>query len=71
VLLPHAQPFDDGMASERAADSLIEQARLQGGRRVEGAHRQGRAGQRIIEEGLDRRAAAIATDTGVLGRAIG
>jgi APA family basic amino acid/polyamine antiporter len=47
---------------EAAADSAIEQARVQGGRRVTGHWekvRPGQAGRRIIEEATDMRAAAI------------
>ena len=47
---------------ESAADSVIEQARIQGGRRVSGHKeriRAGQAGRRIIEEATDMRAAAI------------
>ena len=48
--------------AEAAADSIIEQARLQGGRRVSGHWekvRAGQAGRRIIEEAQDMRAAAV------------
>ena len=48
--------------SEAAADSIIEQARLQGGGRVSGHWekvRAGQAGRRIIEEAQDMRAAAV------------
>ena len=47
---------------EAAADSVIEQAKIQGGRRVSGhveKIRAGQAGRRIIEEAADMRAAAI------------
>ena len=47
---------------EAAADSTIEQAKIQGGRRVSGHQekiRAGQAGRRIIEEAGDMRAAAI------------
>jgi basic amino acid/polyamine antiporter, APA family len=48
--------------AEAAADSIIEQARLQGGGRVSGHWekvRAGQAGRRIIEEAQDMRAAAV------------
>ena len=48
--------------AERAADSIIEQARVHGGRRVTGHWekvRAGQAGRRIIEEAEDMRASAI------------
>jgi APA family basic amino acid/polyamine antiporter len=48
--------------AEAAADSIIEQAKLQGGRRVSGHWekvRAGQAGRRIIEEAQDMRAAAV------------
>ena len=48
--------------AEAAADSIVEQARLQGGGRVSGHWekvRAGQAGRRIIEEAQDMRAAAV------------
>ena len=48
--------------AEAEADSMIEQARIQGGRRVSGHWekvRAGQAGRRIIEEAGDMRASAI------------
>ena len=57
--LPIAAPLPD---DESAADSTIEQAKIQGGRRVSGHQekiRAGQAGRRIIEEAGDMRAAAI------------
>jgi basic amino acid/polyamine antiporter, APA family len=48
--------------AEAGADSIIEQAKLQGGRRVTGHWekvRAGQAGRRIIEEAQDMRAAAV------------
>jgi APA family basic amino acid/polyamine antiporter len=48
--------------AEAAADSIIEQAKLQGGGRVSGHWekvRAGQAGRRIIEEAQDMRAAAV------------
>jgi APA family basic amino acid/polyamine antiporter len=49
-------------AEEDAAQSIIEQARVQAGARVSGhveRVRSGQAGRRIIEEAVDMRAAAI------------
>ena len=49
-------------SAEAAADSIIEQAKLQGGSRVSGHWekvRAGQAGRRIIEEAQDMRAAAV------------
>ena len=54
----HAPARDE----EAAADSIIEQAKLQGGGRVSGHWekvRAGQAGRRIIEEAQDMRAAAV------------
>jgi APA family basic amino acid/polyamine antiporter len=48
--------------AEAEADSIIEQAKLQGGGRVSGHWekvRAGQAGRRIIEEAQDMRAAAV------------
>jgi APA family basic amino acid/polyamine antiporter len=63
VTVPNALPIDARMDDEEAAaDSMIEQARIQGGRRVSGHMekiRAGQAGRRIIEEAGDMRAAAI------------
>jgi APA family basic amino acid/polyamine antiporter len=63
VTVPNALPIDARMdGEEAAADSMIEQARIQGGRRVSGhveKIRAGQAGRRIIEEAGDMRAAAI------------
>jgi APA family basic amino acid/polyamine antiporter len=63
VTVPNALPIDARMdEAEAAADSMIEQARIQGGRRVSGHMekiRAGQAGRRIIEEAGDMRAAAI------------
>ena len=63
VTVPSALPLSARMEKEEAqAESVIEQARVQGGRRVSG-HREriraGQAGRRIIEEANDMRAAAI------------
>ena len=63
VTVPSALPLSAPMEEEEAqAQSVIEQARVQGGRRVSG-HREriraGQAGRRIIEEANDMRAAAI------------
>jgi APA family basic amino acid/polyamine antiporter len=63
VTVPHALPIDAPMKeAEGEAQSAIEQARVQGGRRVSGhveRIRPGQAGRRIVEEALDMRAAAI------------
>jgi APA family basic amino acid/polyamine antiporter len=63
VTVPNALPIDAAMPEEEAlADSVIEQARIVGGRRVSGHTekiRAGQAGRRIIEEAGDMRAAAI------------
>jgi APA family basic amino acid/polyamine antiporter len=63
VTVPNAEPIDASMPDEEAvADSVIEQAKIQGGRRVSGHQekiRAGQAGRRIIEEAGDMRAAAI------------
>jgi APA family basic amino acid/polyamine antiporter len=48
------------VAEEAAAESIIEQAKLQGGGRVSGHWEKVRAGRRIIEETQDMRAAAVA-----------
>ena len=63
IIVPNA--LDIGVAmpeAEAAADSVIEQAKLQGGARVSGHWekiRAGGAGRRIIEEAQDMRAAAV------------
>jgi APA family basic amino acid/polyamine antiporter len=63
VTVPHALPIDAPMEEEAAAaQSAIEQAKIQGGRRVSGhveRVRPGQAGRRIVEEAVDMRAAAI------------
>ena len=63
ITVPNALPIDADMPEqEAAAQSVIEQARLQGGRRVTGHAervRAGQAGRRIIEEARDMRAAAV------------
>ncbi len=63
VTVPSALPIDAPMPEqEAAAQSLIEQARVQAGARVSGhveRVRVGQAGRRIIEEATDMRAAAI------------
>jgi APA family basic amino acid/polyamine antiporter len=63
VTVPNALTIDAPMPEEEAAaGSVIEQARIQGGRRVSGHTekiRPGQAGRRIIEEATDMRAAAI------------
>jgi basic amino acid/polyamine antiporter, APA family len=63
ISVPYSLPVKGRMREqEAAADSLIEQARVQGGRRVTGHWekvRAGQAGRRIIEEAEDMRATAI------------
>jgi APA family basic amino acid/polyamine antiporter len=63
VTVPNALAIDAPMEdAEAAAHSLIEQAKVQGGRRVSGhveRIRAGQAGRRIVEEASDMRAAAI------------
>jgi basic amino acid/polyamine antiporter, APA family len=63
VTVPNALPIDAPMdEAESAAQSLIEQAKVQGGNRVSGhveRIRAGQAGRRIVEEARDMRAAAI------------
>jgi APA family basic amino acid/polyamine antiporter len=63
VPVPNALPVTEPMPAEDAhAVSMVEQARLQGGRRVRGhveRIRAGQAGRRIIEEADDMRASAV------------
>ena len=63
VTVPNALAIDARMPEEEAAaDTLVEQARIQGGRRVSGhveKIRAGQAGRRIVEEASDMRASAI------------
>jgi APA family basic amino acid/polyamine antiporter len=63
VTVPNSLPIDARMeAEEEAARSVIEQAKVQGGRRVSGhveKIRAGQAGRRIVEEANDMHAAAI------------
>jgi APA family basic amino acid/polyamine antiporter len=63
VTVPSALPIQAPMVDEEAqADSSIEQAKVQGGRRVSGHSekiRPGQAGRRIVEEATEMRAAAI------------
>ena len=63
INVPYALAIDARMREmEEQADSIIEQARVQGGRRVTGHWekvRGGQAGRRIIEESEDMRASAI------------
>ena len=63
VTVPHALPISAPLPDEEAAaQSVLEQARIQGGRRVSGhleRIRPGQAGRRIVEEASDMRAAAI------------
>jgi APA family basic amino acid/polyamine antiporter len=63
ITVPHSLPIDARMKEEEAAaQSVLEQARVQGGRRVSGhveRIRPGQGGRRIVEEAVDMRAAAI------------
>jgi basic amino acid/polyamine antiporter, APA family len=63
IIVPNSLAIDAPLPDvEAAADSVIEQAKLQGGRRVTGHWekiRAGQAGRRIIEEAEDMRAAAV------------
>ena len=63
IPVPNALPLGAPMLTEDAqAVSMLEQARVQGGRRVRGhvEHvRAGQAGRRIIEEAQDMRATAV------------
>jgi basic amino acid/polyamine antiporter, APA family len=63
VTVPKSLPIDAKMTeAEATADSVIEQGKIHGGRRVSGHMekiRAGQAGRRIIEEATDMRAAAI------------
>jgi APA family basic amino acid/polyamine antiporter len=63
ITVPNTSPIDAQLPEqERAAQSVIEQARVQGGRRVSGHWekvRAGQAGRRIVEEAREMRARAI------------
>jgi APA family basic amino acid/polyamine antiporter len=63
VTVPNALPIDAELREEEAAaESVIEQAKVQAGARVSGhveRVRPGGAGRRIVEEAVDMRAAAI------------
>src|SRR5919109_56797 len=63
ITVPNSREIGAPMPEEEsAADSLIEQAKLQGGGRVSGHWekvRAGQSGRRIIEEAQDMRAAAV------------
>jgi APA family basic amino acid/polyamine antiporter len=62
VTVPNALPINAPMAEEALAYTVVEQAKIQGGRRVSGHAervRAGQAGRRIIEEAIDMRATAI------------
>jgi basic amino acid/polyamine antiporter, APA family len=63
ITVPHALAIDAPLPEAEAdAQSAIEQAKLQGGRRVTGHWekvRAGQAGRRIVEEAEDMRAAAV------------
>ena len=63
IPVPNSLPIDADLGEqEAAANTIIEQARLQGGGRVSGHWekvRAGQAGRRIIEEAQDMRATAV------------
>ncbi len=63
ITVPASSPIDAAMPEqERIAQSLVEQARIQGGRRVTGHWekvRTGQAGRLIVEEARQLRATAI------------
>ena len=63
ITVPNTSPIDAQLPDqEREAQSVIEQARVQGGRRVTGHWekvRAGQAGRRIVEEAREMRARAI------------
>ena len=63
ITVPSSSPLDAEMPEqERAAQTIVEQARLQGGRRVTGHYekvRAGQAGRLIVEEARELRATAI------------
>jgi APA family basic amino acid/polyamine antiporter len=63
IQVPQSAPIDAEMPqAEQAAESLIEQARLQGGRRVTGhleKVRPGQAGRMIVQEARELRAQAV------------
>jgi APA family basic amino acid/polyamine antiporter len=63
VTVPNSLPIDAPLREAEAhAQTIIEQAKVQGGRRVSGHSekvRAGQAGRRIIEEAQDMRAAAV------------
>jgi len=63
VTVPNSLPIDAALPEEEArAQSIVEQARVMGGRRVSGHWekvRAGQAGRRIVEEARDMRAAAV------------
>jgi basic amino acid/polyamine antiporter, APA family len=63
IIVPNSNPIDAQMPEqERAAQEIIEQAKLAGGRRVSGHYekvRAGQAGRLIVNEAREMRAAAI------------
>jgi APA family basic amino acid/polyamine antiporter len=63
IAVPNSAPIGaDLPLQEHAAQSILEQAKIQGGRRVTGHYekiRQGQAGRRIVDEAREIRAAAI------------
>ena len=63
ITVPSSSPVDASLPEqERAAQEIIEQAKLQGGRRVSGHWekvRAGQAGRLIVNEAREMRAAAV------------
>jgi APA family basic amino acid/polyamine antiporter len=63
IAVPNSAPIGASMPEqERAAQSVLEQAKIQAGRRVTGHYekvREGQAGRRIVDEAREIRAAAI------------
>ena len=78
ISVPSTSPIDAGMPElEDTAQSVIEQAKVQAGRRVSGHWEKVRAGQtgrRIVDEAREMRAAAIVmpyqSENGSFGRAL-
>jgi APA family basic amino acid/polyamine antiporter len=75
ITVPASSPIDAAMPElETLAESILEEAKVQGGRRVSGHWEKVRAGQtgrRIVEEARRLRAAAIILPMPTLGRTFG
>jgi len=71
IVVPSSAPIDAELAEqELAAQTIIERAKIQGGRRVSGHYEKVRAGQtgrRIVDEARDLRAQAIVMTLGSRG----